>query len=1206
MKFSHHIRKYILSLIAAFWITGGIAPAQSAPSAGNARAARFVHAFTDHSALAEGRWIKVALNTNEDGIYQIPYSQLRQMGFSQPERVGVFGFGGHALDEAFSSGHIDDLPEVSILHDAARQRILFYGRGLITWQWRNTTLRYTHRQHPYANQAIYFLHETEAPRRMDTIRTQIPAGTTGSELFDEHLLHETESVNIGKTGRELYGESFMYTQAQRFNFSMPGLADGQVLVTANVMANVSSKASSSSSYSVKLNDTSVGAVNLNSISDEYTKGREGTINKTVATASGDHLAVDITFSPADATIVNAHLNYIRIQGSRKIALYDAPYTLFRRRPGHPANSYLLDNFDSGRMQVWDVTSPTDISIQSVTNRQFYSTDNAREYALVDLHGTNFPGVTVLGNVANQNLHALPQTEMVIIAPPGLLAQAERLAEYRRSHDHLHVTVVTPENIYNEFSSGVPDATAYRLFLKMFYDRGQSAPTDTQLRYLLLFGDGFYNNRQISGNHFYLLSYESEASLVETASCVCDDYFGFLDDNEGGKLDYSNRYTITSDVIDIGIGRLPVSTAEDARNVVDKIIGYSDNRHYGNWKNRICFLGDDDKITDKSKDTPNTHIAHCDSMVAILQRAGHHEFIYQKIYLPAYTQTSSASGTDYPDAKKEFQEALRQGVLLVNYAGHGNTSSITNEGLMNTATAATLNMKNLPVWITATCDFSRYDDDETSCGETLLLNPNGGAVALITTSRVVYASQNLTLNRHLIRHIFDRHPDGTRYRLGDVMRQAKRDMGAEFNKLNYCLLGDPSMILSYPENEMELTAINGESVAPAGVIPNFSLPALSRVTMRGRVLKVGSQETDSAFNGLLYPTLYDAEEVFTADKGLYQDPVFSFKNRTKKVFSGRDVIRNGEFEFSFVVPQDIAYSDGNGLVNLYACGENGEEGQGYFNRLYFNGSSDIVGTDTIGPEIRRLMLNESSFRSGDIVNATPYFFAEVHDSSGFNATGNSIGHDITLTLRNLSNPLTSVIQYQLNSYFTTYTGDATTGNIRFSIPQLSDGDYEATFRIWDVYNNSSAATFRFTVDTRKAVHCAWVQAYPSPAYAGETVTFRVMHNRPEAQTLLRVQVFTQTGVKVWEEETNSHAADVVYIPDAAHPDRTDLSLGNDETNGFLGTSSILWNQRNLSGAILAPGLYIYRVYITSDGSTEVSKSKKLLIIGGNKTDEAALF
>lgn len=1203
MKSFQRIRKHILPLITAFFVAAGTASVQSALSGNPARATQPVHTFAGNSVLSEGKWVKVALNGNEDGIYQIPYSQLRQMGFSRPEKVGVFGFGGHILDEAFSSGHIDDLPEVAVCHDAGRQRILFYGRGLITWQWKNDAMKYSHRQHPYANQAVYFLRETEDPRRMDTIRTEIPTGINADNSFDEHLLHETESVNIGKTGRELYGESFVYTQAQRFNFSMPGIVNDTVLVTANVIAN--SKAPST--YTVKLNNTTAGSVVLSAITDDYNRAREGTINKSIRTTT-DKIAVDVTYTPGGATPVNAHLNYIRIQGKRKIALYDMPYTLFRRKVGKTASQlYAIDNFDEAGMQVWDITSPADISIQTVSNKQFASPDaDTHEYALIDLRSTNFPGVTFLGEVANQNLHALPQTEMVIIAPPGHLTQAERLAEYRRSHDNLHVTVVTPECIYNEFSSGVPDATAYRLFLKMFYDRGKTALSDRQLRYLLLFGDGFYNNRQVAGSNFYLLTYESEPSLAETASYVCDDYFGFLDDAEGGKLDAGGRYSITSDVIDIGIGRLPVSNAEEAKNVVDKTIGYSDNRYYGNWKNRICFLGDDDKITDKTKDSPNTHIRHCDSMVYILQHAGHHEFVYQKIYLPAYTQTTTASGTDYPDAKKEFLETLRQGVLLINYAGHGNTSSITNEGLMTTATAATLNMKKLPVWITATCDFSRYDDDETSCGETLLLNPNGGAVALITTSRVVYASQNLTLNRHLIRHIFDRHSDGTRYRLGDIMRQAKRDMGTETNKLNYCLLGDPSLILAYPENEMELTAINGETVAPTGTAPNFSLPALSRVTMRGRVLKVGSQETDTEFNGLLYPTIYDAEEVFTADKGLYQDPVFSFKNRTKKVFSGRDVIRNGEFEFSFVVPQDIAYSDGNGLVNLYACSEEGNEGQGYFNRLYLNGSNDTEITDTIGPEIRQLILNVRNFQSGDVVNATPYFFAEAHDPSGFNTTGNSIGHDITLTLRNLSNPLTGPIQYLLNSYFTSYTGDATTGNVRFSIPQLEDGDYEATFRIWDVYNNSSASTFHFTVDTRKAVHSAWIQAYPSPAYTGEPVTFRVMHNRPEAQTTLRVQVFTQTGTKVWEGETSSNAADIVYTPDAAHPDRTDQSLGNDESDGFLGASTILWNQRSLSGSHLAPGLYIYRVYISSNGSTEVSKSKKLLIIGGNKTEDAALF
>jgi hypothetical protein len=634
--------------------------------------------------------------------------------------------------------------------------------------------------------------------------------------------------------------------------------------------------------------------------------------------------------------------------------------------------------------------------------------------------------------------------------------------------------------------------------------------------------------------------------------------------------------------------------------VDKIIDYSDNNYYGSWKNRLCFLADDDKITTTATDSPNMHMSHADQMVALLRSKGYDEFTIRKIYLAAYKQSTVASGTDYPEARKEFLDALKQGVLLVNYSGHGNTTSITDEGLMTTATAASLNMKYLPLWITATCDFSRYDDDDTSCGETLLLNANGGAIALISTTRVVYASENLLINRGVINRVFDKTETGQRARLGDVIREAKVDLGSNTNKLNFCLLGDPTLSLVVPQAEMQIDAVNGVAVS-AATSDTLTLQALSRVTMSGYVRQADATDVDTTFNGLVYPTLYDAAETETADKGLYQEPVFSFETQKRKIFSGREVVRNGRFEFSFIVPQDLLYSTKSGLVNLYACDADGNEASGSFSAFRLQGLDRTHEVDTIGPEIVSWTLDgltAAQLAAGNAVGTTPYFSAEVHDASGFNTTGNGIGHDIALTLRSTTNPLLTATQHLLNDYFTGNTGDPTTGHVRFSLSELEAGTYEATFRVSDVYNNTTSMTFTFTVDAATRPETALVQAYPSPARVGESITFRVLHNRPESNTQLRVQVYTQGGVKVWEGQSTGGSADVVYTRDGAPAYQIETALGSDEGNTFYGASTLQWNP----DVAVAPGLYIYRAYVSTNGSTEASRSKMLLIQdSGNKSE-----
>jgi len=1156
------------------------------------------HTYAASSQLATGTWVKVSLDGTDDGIYQITYDQLSRLGFSQPSQVAVYGFGGHALPEAIDQCTADDLPEVAIYHDTERRRLLFYGQGLIEWSY-NTSRGFVHRQNTYDTKAYYFLHQKSdaAPLSLNTDPLSFTSlgGAKGVPVqqYDLHLLHEQDLINIGQSGREKYGESFLTSSSQKFDFAQ--VDSGTVRVTVNFVA----CSTAPSTLSASLNGTELGQSTIAQKSNDYAFASETNLDKTLSLDQAAGLSLQLRFTPkAGVTPSLANLNYIRIQAKRNFSKPDN-FELFRCAEARTRLlTYDLSATSDTLLQVWDVTTPTSPRRQLLSDDATFtpSATGIREYALVNLASTSFPSVNSEGVVANQDLHALPQTNMVIVTAPAYLEQARQLAQYRAEHDGLHVTIVTPDLIYNEFSSGHQDVTAIRLFLKMFYDRGlnsQPSTLNSQLRYLLLWGDGHFDNRSLDRQHF-LPSYETDASLVETSSCVCDDYFGFLDDGEGGTLDTNLRYTIARDGVDIGIGRMPVSTEAQSVNVLQKTLQYSRNAYLGTWKNRLCFLSDDDK----EGDTPNCHVQHNDQLVDKLEELGHHEFVTQKIYLPAYKQTKSASGTDYPDAKKEFRETLKQGVLVVNYAGHGNTSAITNENMMTSAEASELSMSHLPLWVTASCDVSRWDENGTSLGECLMLNPNGGAIALISTVRVVYAQQNLLLNTAIIENLFNRFDDGTRYRLGDIIRASKLKLGTDSNKLNFCLLGDPSLTLSYPEQQIQITHINGIPTTSAATTSQdapdalFSLPTLSQVTVRGHILRTGSTtEVDSTFHGLIYPTFYDAVDSLSADKGFVQGsaPVHRFASRTKKAFSGRSEVREGQFEFSFLVPIDISYRGTQGLANFYACSESSAEASGYFDQYLLTAADEYLLNDTVGPTIRQLFLNEESWQNADVVNSTPYFFAEVHDDSGFNATGNTVGHDIILTIRCTSNPLLASRQHILNNYFTTYTDDATTGNVQYSIPELADGTYEATFRIWDAYNNPTSVTFTFTVQRSVAPEAVVVQAYPCPARVGDSITFRVLHNRPESAQELTLQLFTQTGRKVYEATQSSTAAAKAYALDADHPTQLTTAINADETSHFMGSATL-----TLDSSHFRAGFYLYRVILTSAGSTELSRSHLLMV------------
>ena len=753
----------------------------------------------------------------------------------------------------------------------------------------------------------------------------------------------------------------------------------------------------------------------------------------------------------------------------------------------------------------------------------------------------FPSPEVVGEVASSNLHGLEQRDMIIISAPSLVQQAERLAVAHREKDGLTVEVVTPEAIYNEFSSGTPDATAYRRLMKMFYDRSSSLGNPP--KYLLLFGDGIYDNRGISGEvqgvsrSNMLLTFQSQESL-NVYSYATDDYFAFLEDNSGSNF--------SRDKMCLGVGRFPIRTVTEATQMVDKTISYMENKDSGSWKNNVTFVADDGNNEDSF--TTN-HMKQADQLAEAIEEM-QPGFLVNKVYFDAYKRSSLGT---YPDVHNEIEKLLKSGQLLINYTGHGSTTHWADESVWTQTDINNSSYKHLPVWVTATCDFTRFDDVTTSAGESVFLNPTSGGIALFTTTRVVFSGNNANLNKALIDNLFQEDAN-SRYTLGEAMMYTKRQLN-DSNKLNFILIGDPALKFAYPEYKARVTAVNGEAVSDEP----FEFKALSRITVEGEILNP-SDSFAADFTGVLSSTIFDSQSSITTLGNSSEK--FTYLDYPNTIYIGRDSVRNGKFSFTFMVPKDISYSNKKGKLNLYASSET-KEAQGSFFDFIVGGTSDTAETDTIGPEIRQIYLNDSSFVSGDKVNTTPYFVAKLWDKSGVNITGSSVGHDMMLTIDSMPS-----MSYNLNSYYALLPDSENEGLVQFSIPELEPGMHTAEFKVWDILNNST--TYTFTFEVAEGLKPNLIELYATPNPARDQVEFFLHHNRPESNLKVTVMVYDMTGKFLWStEKSGSSELFKAYI--------------------------VTWNLTDNGGRRLRPGVYLYRAAISTNNSKEATKANKLIIL-----------
>ncbi len=1088
--------------------------------------------WKDQSILNSGIWQKIS--TSGKGIYKIPYSTLSSWGFTNPQNVGVYGAGGTPLSENPGDIAYDDLPQCVVWHGQSdgADCLFFYAPGVTVWT-ANSSGYFTHKNNDYATRGYFFLNENaNSKKELETLPEVTEDATQTITSFDDFAFYEQDRYNLLPlgSGKSWYGDRFGLNTNRSYNIAISDPDKGE---DARLLVKGAARSSSNSRFEVSVSSTSIGYVNFSSIDRNETYGSFADEGQSLynITSFEDQLDIDLVYDASDVN-AEAWLDYIELNYRRNLTVGSNP--VFFRDVESVGSGNILEfeitngSSDSKILDVTDFANASEVPFSMSGNTMVAKRpgDELREYVVFNPNA-EFKEPNLVDEIENQNLHGLSTPEFLIISHSNFLSSAEELAAFHRDYDGMDVAVVNVEKVYNEFSSGTKSATGIRNFIKMFYDRGEG------LKYVLLLGDGSYDNKGIDPErNNFIPTYQSANSLTPTSSFVTDDYFVLLDDGE----------SVTNGAIDLGIGRIPAETSYQAQLVVDKIKRYYQPEALGDWRNVITFIGDDEDS--------GLHMRQSEELADSVGKKNS-EFIAEKVYFDAFVEESTPSGDRYPGVNQAINEKVKDGVLILNYIGHANDRYLAHERVLdiNDINAWT-NSNTLPIFVTATCEFSRFDTDDTSAGEYVLFNPNGGAVGLFSTTRVVIAQLNFSLNKSFYRFIFNSDANGEHYRMGDVMRLAKTNIGNSINKRNFSLLADPALRLSFPKYKIVTSTINQEDV----VSSRETLGALEKVTITGYVSDVFGNKIDN-FNGELTSTVYDKEVSMQTLGNNGQQPV-NFKVRENVIYKGESSVSNGNFTFSFVVPKDISYNIGEGKIVYYA--EDGlEDAHGAFTNFDIGGSGGNI-ADNQGPEIE-LFLDSHDFESGDKTGRNPLLLANLSDENGINTVGTGIGHDITAVV---DDDYSNV--FVLNNYYQSNTDDYTSGTISFPISGLSEGKHTLKLKAWDVANNSSEVEVEFEVTGDLII--SGIRNYPNPIT--DHTYFVLEHNQAGATLDVIFDIYDMYGRSI---------------------DRFQTSVGS---NGST-TNPVRWDIAE-SNIAVTQGIYIYRAIVQNSEGIIASKSGKMII------------
>ncbi|CAH0997026.1 hypothetical protein EMA8858_03163 [Emticicia aquatica] len=1055
------------------------------------------------SVLANGDWYKIA--TTQTGIHKIDANFLKNIGIDiskiNPQNLRIFGNGGGILPQPNNSIRFQDLTEnpIEIIgeNDAKFDQsdfLLFFAESPHKISFKSDSQLFTHQNNPYSDTTFYFLSiaETKGLR----VKNQTLVNSNNNiDSFDDFFFHELDQRNVvslggrdlGGSGREWYGESFGISPEINFDLKTDGIVPNS---TIKLTSSVLGAAFTSTKISLKLNsDSLIGEQNLPAIGSG-TYDIKGSINTQVFTAiSNGKNTQKLTFSFDKNKLSSsvAYLNFFAFQFKRKLQFYEQQ-TIVRSIESLAAktSNFIVSQANSTQ-KIWDITnplSPDNIPYQTnnlVANFGIETQSKLKSFILFSSNNLLEP--LSIQKINNQNLKQTQTPDLLIVTVRTWQEQAERLADFRRKNDSLDVAVVDIQEIYNEFSSGNPDPTAIRDFGRFLW---QKKPA--KLKYLLLFADASFDYKNLIqyasiDTHLMIPTYESRESLNPVNSYASDDYFGFFEENEGDWLENNTG----NHTMEIGVGRLPIKNIDEAKNVVDKLIFYSQNRRtVGSWRRKISFVADDGDA--------NIHQQDADDISEIMTKSTK-DILVNKIYLDAFPQIATANGAIAPEANKALNKSINDGALIINYSGHGGTDGWTEEKIVTREQIQNWrNLNNMPLFLTATCSFGRFDDPGNVSGaEIAMLSPKGAAIGLLTTTRPVYSNTNFLLNNAFYQ-AFSQTNKNSSLRLGDIFRITKNNSFSGVFNRNFSLLGDPSMKLAYPTEKVILTKIN--STTPE----KQTLKALSKVNLEGEIIHSENGLRKNNFNGKILVSVYDKpSEVSTLGQKTNK---FYYETYRNQIFEGVVDVKNGSFKVNFIVPKDINYQIGKGRVNFYAVStDSTNDATGSYNELMIGGSEFLIASDTKAPNI------ELSIDENNIIEA------KISDENGINISQAGVGHEMILTLND-------TLQTTVNQYFIS-TDDYTKGLLKYSLGKLPAGRYTVKLKVWDTYNNSTEVALNFIV---KNDNLKILKAYNYPNPVENTTNFYVEHNAENQDLTFTLAIFDNSGKQVFQKQETCYVCD----------------------------------------------------------------------------------
>lgn len=1107
--------------------------------------------YATESVLAKGNWVKVKVSGT--GFQSITPAEIKDWGFGNSNKVKVFGYGGAPISLTLDEKQIDDLVQVPVINHNGY--IHFYAQGVTTWGADNM-LDYIQYQHPYATEAYYFVTDRDDIEQLTMSEVDATPREARNVIttYTAINIHEKELVSPIESGNLLLGEDFRFTSSREFEINLPGYVDN---TPVKILTAFAAKSSGLSKLSFAANGEALEYSPNDDIAPIASSGSTLlNIAKTVKTVAlvNDDLRFKINFA-STGTLTLANLDYITVNYTAKIL----PTNFHTDRNASCDDVISInDGTVDDKMIVCDVTTPhAPVIMKGVLNGNDYRfspiVNGHRRYAVKNTAWVS-PTVTLVERINNQSIHSEPTPDMIIITPTQFKQQAQRIADLHLMLDSMRVLVVEQDKVFNEFSSGTPDFMAYRKMAKMFYDRGADE-SGHRLGYILLFGRGTYDNRKLSSTvkalkYPMLLTWQTDNGSSEIDSYSTDDILGFLEDGSGKSLH--------TETLSIAVGRMPVKSVTEAKNVVDKLYAYTTKQDFGAWKNNVMVIADDMNNA--------VHMEQADAVIEGHKANGGESYVYNRIYLDAFELENSGAGRAFPQARKKMYQLLNEGVLYLNYIGHSGNYAWTADGLLTFNDINSMYLKHYPLMLTASCEFTRLDKAEETGGETLFLNPRGGAIALITTARQVYITDNGTLNKHIANFMFAKDKDGKHYRIGDILRLGKNALPSNSNKLKYFLVGDPALRLAYPTYDIKVESINGNALN-AENMPVFK--ARQSMTVKGSIVDAnGNKATE--FNGSVIPTLYDIEKEITThgySAGSDEGKVYTFLDRSNKLSVSKDSVRNGEFTVTVAIPSEIEapskYDNYTpAMLNLYASSDNGIEANGNNEQFYIYGYDDLANTDSIGPNIEVFTLNSEAFTDGDNINESPLVIAHISDENGINLSSSGIGHQMTLLLDG------KTTYSDISTYYTPdFTSVGNKGSIYYALNDLSEGNHTLRLKVWDTFNNSSEKTLSFNVvkGMQPGMHDVYAVGNPASVDA----KFYIKHNRPDALITITLYVYDLMGRLVWSTQESGKSDMFTSFP-------------------------ITWNLTDQSGRRVPRGIYVYKAGISTDGVHETTKAKKIAV------------